>query len=236
MPLMPLLQHHAQRFCWQLTPQQLEAFQVYYDELAAWNQRANLTAIVQPEAVEIKHFLDSLTCLLAFPEGRGLRVIDVGSGAGFPGLPVRIVRPDLRLALLESVGKKTDFLCHIVARLRLSEVAVLQGRAEDYGRSPEHRECYDVVLARSVAELRVLAELTLPFCHVGGVVIAQKRAGEEETTDAAQAIAVLGGACRASIPVDLPDVEPRQLVVIDKLRATPAAYPRRAGIPQKRPL
>ncbi len=234
---MSLLAHHARQFGWRLTDGQLAAFQIYYEELEAWNQRANLTAITGHDAVQIKHFLDSLTCLLAFPSGEGLRVIDVGSGAGFPGLPVKIVRPDLRLTLLESVGKKANFLRHLVGRLGLASVAVAQARAEDAGRLPDHRQQQDVVLARAVAELRILAEYALPFCRIGGVFVAHKRASiDDEIKDAAQSIAALGGALRTCIPIDLPGVEPRQLVVIDKVSPTPAIYPRRAGMPEKRPL
>ena len=235
--MMQLLEQHAQTFGLHLTPEQIAAFQIYDDELAAWNERANLTAISGAEAVQIKHFLDSLTCLLAFPGQPAPRVIDVGTGAGFPGLPIRIVRPDVRLSLLEATGKKVDFLRHVVARLGLSDVVILQGRAEDYGRDAAQRGQYDVVLARAVAELRVLAELTLPFCRVGGVVIAQKRAGiDDEIASAARAITTLGGALRTCIAVDLPGVEPRQLVLIEKIIPTAAAYPRRAGMPAKRPL
>jgi len=235
--MMDLLAQHARRFGWDLTAQQITAFQTYYEELEAWNQRVNLTGIAGLEAVQIKHFLDSLTCLLAFPPGSGQKVIDVGSGAGFPGLPIRIVRPDIQLTLLEAVGKKTDFLHHIVDRLGLSEVTVVTGRAEDAGRDPQHREQYDVALARAVAELRILAEYTLPFCRVGGLVIAPKRAAiDEELASAARAIATLGGALRARVPIELPGVEPRQLVVLDKIAPTPARYPRRAGMPERRPL
>jgi 16S rRNA (guanine527-N7)-methyltransferase len=235
--MLNLLQENARRFGWELTPAQVAAFQTYYDELVAWNERANLTAISGLEAVQIKHFLDSLTCLLAFPAGSGQRVIDVGSGAGFPGLPLCIVRPDLRLTLLEAVGKKTDFLRAMVPRLGLAGVSIVQGRAEDVARDPEQREQYDIVLARAVAELRILAEYTLPFCRTGGIVIAQKRAGiDEEIASAARAISTLGGAVHACLSVELPGVEPRQLIVIAKTAATPPRYPRRAGMPEKRPL
>lgn len=235
--MMDLLTRYCPRFGCSLAPEQIIAFQVYSDELVAWNKRTNLTAITESEAIEVKHFLDSLSCLQALPRGDGLRVLDVGSGAGFPGLPLKIARPDLRLSLLESVGKKVSFLQHIVQRLGLADVQILEGRAEDYGRQPEQREQYDVVLARAVAELRVLVELTLPFCRVGGVVIAQKRAGiDEEMRSAARAIDLLGGALGATIPVDLPGVEPRQLLVLDKVAPTPPRYPRRAGMPEKRPL
>ncbi len=232
-----LLDHYARTFGWPLTEGQLAAFQIYADELELWNARSNLTAITGLEAVQVKHFLDSLTCLQAMPVQTGLAVIDVGSGAGFPGLPFKIVRPDIRLTLLESVGKKAEFLRHMAARLGLPDVAVVQGRAEDHAQNASYRETYDVVVARAVAELRVLAELTLPLCRVGGIVIAQKRAGiDGEIASAAQAISTLGGALRASIRIQLPGVDPRQLIVLDKLSPTPARYPRRAGMPEKRPL
>lgn len=232
-----LLSAHARALGWPLTEGQLATFQIYADDLELWNARSNLTAITGLEAVQVKHFLDSLTCLQAMPAQTGLAVIDVGSGAGFPGLPLKIVRPDMRLTLLESVGKKADFLRHLTARLGLADVAVILGRAEDHAQNAAYRETYDVVVARAVAELRVLAELTLPLCRVGGLVIAQKRAAiDDEIASAAQAIAILGGALRTTIPIALPGVDPRQLIVLDKLSPTPARYPRRAGMPEKRPL
>jgi 16S rRNA (guanine527-N7)-methyltransferase len=235
--MMELLRQEATQRGIELTPEQIGCFQVYYDELADWNQRVNLTAITGEHDVQIKHFLDSLTCLQALPITPAPRLLDVGSGAGFPGLPLKIARPDVRLCLLESVGKKTEFLRHIIARLSLAGVQVLALRAEDAGQKADEREQYDVVTARAVAELRVLAELTLPFCRIGGVVVAQKRADiAGEIANAAQAIAMLGGALRTCLPVILPGVESRQLIVIDKVTATPARYPRQAGMPEKRPL
>jgi 16S rRNA (guanine527-N7)-methyltransferase len=235
--MMELLARHASTFGVTLTTQQRAAFQIYGDELVAWNEHTNLTAIADPDGVQVKHFLDSLSCLLAFPPDASPRAIDVGTGAGFPGLPIRIMRPDVRLTLLESVGKKVSFLHHIVGALEIGNVAIIHGRAEDAGQSPDHREVYDVVLARAVAELRVLAELTLPLCRVGGIVIAQKRDGDDdEIANAAQALATLGGAIHNHIPISLPGVEARQLIVLTKLNPTPARYPRRAGMPEKRPL
>lgn len=235
--MMQLLRQQAALLGIDLTRGQLGLFQVYHDELQAWNERVNLTAIRGERDVQIKHFLDSLTCLQALPDATAPRLLDVGSGAGFPGLPIKILRPDVRLSLLESVGKKAEFLSHVAARLGLADVRVLALRAEDAGQQADEREQYDVVAARAVAELRVLAEITLPFCRVGGIVIAQKRADiDDEIANAAQALVTLGGALRTCIPVVLPGVEPRQLVVIDKVTATPACYPRRAGIPEKRPL
>jgi 16S rRNA (guanine527-N7)-methyltransferase len=226
-----------------LTDNQVAAFQLYYEELVAWNQKFNLTAITAFEQVQIRHFLDSLSILLAAPARATLdrtepRIIDVGTGAGFPGIPLKLVCPGLQLTLLEATGKKVGFLQHLVARLGLQKVTPLHGRAEELGHDPAHREAYDLALARAVAEMATVAEYTLPFCKVGGWVIAQKgEAGSAEAWTANHAIQLLGGELSRVLPVELPGLpEDRSLVVLKKVAPTPAAYPRRAGIPAKRPL
>lgn len=251
--MLEMLVEGARQLGLTLTPAQLAAFQTYYEELVVWNRRFNLTAITDYQAVQVRHFLDSLSCLLALRTvggrpgraprkpsvaGDGLRVIDVGTGAGFPGLPLKIVCPEMRLTLLEATGKKTRFLEHIVARLGLRRVTVIHGRAEELGHVPGHREGYDWVLARAVAEMPTLAEYLLPLCRVGGHCLAQK--GEDapaEVTRAERAITLLGGEVNRLIPVELPGLaETRYLVVVDKVATTPEKYPRRPGIPSKRPL
>ncbi len=243
---MELLSRQARRLLGlELTPAQLAAFQRYRDELLAWNERAGLTTIVDDEGVQIQHFLDSLSCLLAWPGesanwpiGKST-VVDIGAGAGFPGLPLRIVCPNLRLTLVESTRKKADFLRHVVGVLGLEDVTVLPVRAEDIGRDPAHRAQYDVALARAVADLRVLAEYALPLLRVGGVLIAQKTlaAAPAEAAAAGPALGVLGGAIQRVVEVNLPGLrEPRALVVVGKAAPTPDKYPRRAGVPAKRPL
>lgn len=235
--MMEILQREAARLGWTLTDSQLAAFQAYYEELVAWNERANLTAITGYADVQTRHFLDSLTCLLAWPAGSGQRVIDIGAGAGFPGLPIKIVRPDLRLTLVDAVGKKTQFLEHMVQTLALHDVAVLHARAEALGQTSEQRAVYDVALSRAVAELRVLAELALPLVRVGGLLIAQKKTGiDEEISAASRALATLGGALAGQVAVDVPGAPARQLVLLEKVSPSPAPYPRRPGAPQKRPL
>lgn len=221
-----------------LTQAQLAELAVYAQELAEWNARYNLTAIKKPEEVRIKHFLDSLTVLLAMRGTATNRVIDVGTGAGFPGLPLKIVFPEIRLALVESVGKKADFCRHIVERLGLQEVEVLQARAEEVGRWPSHREQYDWAIARAVARMPVLMEYLLPLVRVGGHALAQKsESAHQEVQDSANAMRVLGGHLQKLHRVTLPGVvEERYLVVVDKRAATPSKYPRRTGIPAKRPL
>jgi len=223
-----------------LTPEQLRLFAIYQAELLDWNQRANLTAITDPREVQVKHFADSLACLLALREaGPGpLRVIDVGTGAGFPGVPLKIVRPELRLTLLDSTRKKTLFLEHLVQVLSLTDVEVLTGRAEEVGRDLARRETYDVATSRAVAELAALAELCLPLVRVGGRMIAQKKVGiDAELRAAGRAITVLGGRLLPVQTYRLPDLaEPRWLVVVEKIRPTPPQYPRRVGVPTKKPL
>lgn len=226
-----------------LTDRQLAAFQLYYEELVAWNERFNLTAITEFEPVQIRHFLDSLSCLLAEEARRALnrtdaRIIDVGSGAGFPGLPLKLICPGLHLTLLEATGKKVTFLEHVVERLGLQRVSTIHARAEELAHDPAHRESYDLALARAVADLPVVVEYTLPFCRVGGWLVAQKgEAGAAEAWSAEVAIKLLGGELRRVVPVELPGLpEDRSLVVVEKVGPTPDKYPRRPGMPGKRPL
>lgn len=222
----------------ELAPDVQRAFSLYATELLEWNKRTNLTAITDPEAVEMRHFLDSLSVMLAVSFSPGQRVIDVGTGAGFPGLPLRLVFPYIELTLLEATAKKTDFLKHIVARLGLNNVRVLTARAEEAGQSPTDREKFDVVLARAVAQMPVLGEYVLPLCKVGGRCVALKgEAAAAETQQAENALRILGGRLEKVIPVELPQVpETHYLVVLHKIAATPPPYPRRPGMPTKRPL
>jgi len=221
-----------------LSEWQLRAFNTYAEELATWNARVNLTAITEPKAIEMRHFLDALTCLLVISPAPGLRIIDVGTGAGFPGLPLKIAYPDLSVTLLEATAKKVTFLEHLVERLGLEGVTLVNARAEEVGQRAEHRETYDWVLARAVAEMRVLAEYVLPLCRLGGHCLAQKgEDAHQEVAVAQKAIDLLGGRVDQLTPVELPTVaETRYLVDIAKVAATPPAYPRRPGRPAKRPL
>jgi 16S rRNA (guanine527-N7)-methyltransferase len=221
-----------------LRPAQVTAFEKYEQALLDWNAKINLSAVRDPQDIRIKHFLDSLTCSLALREAPVERVIDVGTGAGFPGLPLKIVFPTMRLTLVESVGKKADFCRHVTSVLGLAGVEVIQGRAEVVGREAAHREQYDWALARAVAGMPVLAEYLLPLVRLGGRMLAMKgESGPAEAHAAEQALRLLGGQLRQLIPVHVPGVaEVRYLVVVEKVAATPAAYPRRAGLPAKRPL
>lgn len=226
-----------------LSQAQQAAFQLYYESLVDWNQRFNLTAVTEYEQVQIRHFLDSLSCLLA-REARlalsrpGARMIDVGSGAGFPGVPLKLVCPATQLTLLEATGKKVTFLEHLVQLLELQTVTPIKARAEELAHDPAHREQYDLVLTRAVADLPVAVEYMLPFCKVGGWALAQKgEAGAAEAWTAQRAISLLGGELRRVVPVELPRLpEDRSLVVVAKVSPTPPSYPRRPGIPSKKPL
>ncbi len=222
----------------QLTSRQLAAFKKYEEVLLEWNKNINLTAIRDGEGIRNKHFLDSLTCMLAWRDRPPERLIDIGTGAGFPGIPLKIIMPRLQLTLVESVGKKLEFCRHMVDILGLENVTCLQARAEELGLAREHREKYDWAVARAVANLPVLAEYLLPLVRIGGGMLAQKgETGPAEAHKAERAIHVLGGRIKQLIPVLLPGVtEERFLVVVDKVSATPPGYPRRVGLPAKRPI
>jgi 16S rRNA (guanine527-N7)-methyltransferase len=221
-----------------LSRSQMSALTLYERELIDWNTRFNLTAIRDPHEIHIKHFLDSLTCLLAIRESTPERLIDVGTGAGFPGIPLKIIYPKMQLTLVESVGKKAEFCRHVVKILDLRGVEVVQERAENLGQNPTYREQYDWAVARAVAILPVLTEYLLPLVRVGGSMLAMKgENGPAEAHSAERALRVLGGHLRQLLPVTLPGVaEERYLVVIDKVAATPNGYPRKVGLPAKRPL
>jgi 16S rRNA (guanine527-N7)-methyltransferase len=236
---MPTIEHYVHSYLdIQLTGQQIRAFSLYEQELLNWNQHISLTAIKDLEMIRIKHFLDSLTCLKALRDSQMETVIDVGTGAGFPGLPLKIVFPSIRLALVESVKKKADFCSYLIEKLGLSGVEVIVGRVEVVARSNKYREQFDWALARAVAILPVVAEYLLPLVKISGSALAMK--GVNALTEAHQAqnaIRILGGHLKKLIPVELPKVaEERYLIVIDKISATPPGYPRRVGIPVKRPL
>lgn len=222
----------------ELTADQRSAFERYRAALIDWNQRINLTAITQPEAIDIRHFLDALTVLKALPLPYGAKIVDVGTGAGVPGLPLRIVRPDLQLTLLEATGKKTTFLKHMIDVLGFANVKIVTARAEDAGQQTEYRQQFDVALARAVARLPTLVEYMLPLCKVGGACVAMKGdTAEVELKDAERAIRTLGGQFDHMTHVILPGVpEPHILIVLAKIKPTPAAYPRQPGIPAKKPI
>lgn len=233
-----LARNALQLFNIRLTPVQLAALATYERELLEWNAKFNLTALRDPASVRTKHFLDSFSCTLAWGSRPPRRLIDVGTGAGFPGLPLKILHPGMNLTLVESVGKKAMFCEHIVRLLGFEGVEVIKARAEDAGCMPAHRERYDWAVARAVAEMRVLSEYLLPLVHVGGTALALKgENGPAEAQAAEKAMRILGGQLNQIIPVDLPGLpDERYLVLIRKVAATPPKYPRKAGTPMKHPL
>lgn len=215
-------------------------FMRYHAELVRWNRRANLTAITGWEAVRTRHFLDSLSAAAVLPAAtlRSGAIIDIGSGAGFPGIPLKLAYPSMRVTLVEATAKKTEFLAHICAAMDLQDTATLNGRAETLAHEQDLRERFDVALARAVADTATLAEITLPFARAGGLVVLHKKGDIRAELERAQcAIETLGGALREVKPVNIPGLnDDRAIVVLEKVGLTPAKYPRRPGIPAKRPL
>jgi 16S rRNA (guanine527-N7)-methyltransferase len=241
-PDLTLLARRAAELGLDLAGDQLDAFARYRAELLDWNARVNLTAIRDPASVELRHFVDSLTCLPPVMDlltgNPAARLIDVGSGAGFPGLPMKLAVPTLRLTLLDSVHKKTAFLDHLVHLLALPDVQVVTARAETLAHDPQHRERYDVVVSRAVGSLPTLLELCLPFLRLGGRLVAPRRGDlAAQQSGAAAAASLLGGRFREPVPVELgPDLRDYGLVIVDKVGPAPARYPRRPGLPAKQPL
>lgn len=228
-----------------LTAEQQQQFARFYAELVAWNERLNLTTITGLQEVQVKHFLDSLVSLPLLAEelggealNRPLALVDVGTGAGFPGLPLKIATPGLALTLMDGTQKKVAFLRAVVAGLGLEDVQVVHGRAEELGRHPEHRGRYDLVTARAVAPLNTLVEYLLPLARLGGLVVVYKGPGApQEFMEARQAIETLGGDPVRLAPVEVPFLgERRFILLLKKVRATPAQYPRSQGMPRRKPL
>ncbi len=222
----------------ELDSDQLALFARYQKLLLEWNQRMNLTAITGARDIQIRLFLDSLSCSKVTGNLDKRSMVDIGSGAGFPGVPLKILHPGLRLILVESVAKKARFLEALVAALELKDVTVVSERAETIGQDPAHREQYDWVVARGVAKIAVLIEYLLPLCRVGGRVLAQKSEGAlTAIASASGVIKKLGGGEPEFHPVSLPGYSKlHYLVVIPKVSQTPDQYPRRPGMPSKRPL
>lgn len=221
-----------------LSSTQRDAFATFTRLLIDEGARQNLTSLRNREAIERRHFGESLALLQALETLGAFEspAIDIGAGAGFPGLPIKIVRPDLRLTLLEATGKKAGFMTLVVATLGLSGVTVVNGRAEELAHDLEHRGAYALALARAVAPLRILVELALPFVRPGGYLAAPKGSGaQREVREASDALRLCGGEIAAVQHLDVPDTAPT-LVLIRKIGETPNAYPRRPGIPSKRPL
>jgi 16S rRNA (guanine527-N7)-methyltransferase len=228
----------------EVTDPKLNALAGHLAMVADWNERVNLTAITNEREMVLKHAIDSASALSIVKVGPGMGILDIGSGAGFPGVVLKCLVPEARVTLLESLNKRCTFLQAVGEEIvhglggPADGYKVLWGRAEDFGRDPMYREKFDIVVARAVAELRVLAEYCLPFCRVGGHFLAMKGpAAGEELSVSARAISALGGSVAEVREITLPeDAGVRTLVLVKKEKSTPSAYPRRAGTPTKSPL
>lgn len=233
-----ILRQVAEEYGIMLTSDQVAAFSLYQELLVSWNEKINLTAITEPREVAVKHMIDSLSCYdeRFFPVG--CAVVDVGTGAGFPGIPLKILRSDIKLTLVDSLNKRLTFLQDVVDQLDLKDVKLIHARAEEAGRMKEQRDRHQVAVSRAVARLNTLAELCLPFVKPGGYFIALKGAQyQEELAEAEQAIKTLAASVNDVRPVSLPGLDDRRAVIyIRKERPTPVGYPRRPGIPEKKPL
>ena len=232
------LQEAAAKYGLNLTEGQISDFNAYYELLVEWNQKINLTALTAPEDVAVKHIIDSLSCFKPELFKPGTSLIDVGTGAGFPGLPLKIYYPDLKLTLLDSLNKRVKFLQLVVDKLGLKGVEVIHARSEEAARQKKYREKFDLASARAVARLPILAEYCLPFVRQGGMFIALKgRQYEEEMAEADKAVKVLGGKIAEAVPVKLPGLEDKRAVIyIAKIKKTPSVYPRKAGTPERNPI
>ena len=221
----------------EFTEKQLEQFSMYFDLLIETNKVMNLTAITEPEEVAVKHIIDSL---LAFDEKifPGKLLADVGTGAGFPGIPLKIYCPELKVVLLDSLTKRLKFLEAVIEQLGLQDISCVHLRAEDAGQNKDHREKYDLVTARAVARLSVLSEYCLPLVKVGGYFIAMKGSKfKEEISEGLTAVGILGGEIISAEEVKLPGLDDgRSIIRIRKIKKTPVKYPRKAGLPEKQPL
>lgn len=234
--IMEQLLEMTKSFGLRLTREQGEKFQIYMELLLEWNEKLNLTAITQPEEIVEKHFLDSLTVLSVCNLKEGARVLDVGTGAGFPGMPMKILRPDLEVTLMDGANKRLCFLEEVCGRLGL-DCPRVHKRAEEAGRDKDMRESFDLVTARAVAALNVLSEYCLPLVKMKGYFVAMKGPGaEKELNEAKQALEILGGSQVELKPLLLPHAGERNLVVVRKLAFTPKSYPRHGGTIVKHPL
>jgi 16S rRNA (guanine527-N7)-methyltransferase len=233
-----ILAQAANEYSLSLTEEQLTNFTQYFEMLIEWNEKINLTAITDPKEVAVKHMIDSLSC---YDEGifkHGAKIIDVGTGAGFPGLPLRIFRPDLKLTLFDSLNKRILFLKEVAQKLEINNIEFIHSRAEDGGRNKQLREQYDVAVSRAVARLSVLSEWCLPFVAVGGFFIALKGSQySQEIKESTNALRLLGGEIVKIENIKLPGLDDiRAVVYIKKIKKTLPAYPRRPSVAEKNPL
>lgn len=221
-----------------LSEQQKNQFELYFERLVEWNEKINLTAITEKSDVYLKHFYDSIAPILyQLLTDKAVSILDIGAGAGFPSLPMKIVFPHLSITIIDSLNKRINFLSVLTEELGLEDVTLLHGRAEDFGQNAQYRGKFDIVTARAVAKLSVLVELTIPFLKKNGQLLSLKASQfQEELVDAKTAIATLGSKFIDEIAYELPNGDERHIAIIEKKKETPKKYPRKAGIPAKKPL
>ena len=221
-----------------LTDQQKFQFECYFELLVEWNQKINLTAITEKEEVYLKHFYDSIAPILqGLIENQEIKLLDIGAGAGFPSLPMKILYPQLDVTIIDSLNKRINFLQLLAEELGLEGVHFYHGRAEDFAQDKKFRAQFDIVTARAVARMQVLSELTIPYLKVGGKLLALKASNApEELTESKNALNLLFSKVEDNISYTLPNGDPRYITVVEKKKETPNKYPRKAGMPNKRPL
>lgn len=221
-----------------LTEDQVNKFVIYKSLLKEWNQKINITSIEDDEEIDIKHFLDSLTPINTGLFKEKIKVIDIGTGGGFPGIPLKIYKGDIEVVLLDSLNKRINYLNEVIKNLNLTDISAVHGRAEDFGQNKDYREKFDIAVSRAVASLNILSEYCLPFVKVGGYFISMKGQDvEEEMKESTKAISILGGRVEKKVDVTIPNSDiTHSLIIIKKIEETPTKYPRSAGKPKKNPL
>ena len=231
-----LFDEYAKSMNMTIDEDKIKKFYLYMQLLIEWNEKINLTAIVEPKEVILKHFIDSLTINKYLKENATLA--DVGTGAGFPGIPLKILRPDIKVTLVDSLNKRINFLNEVIEKLNLEDIVTVHSRIEDFGKNKSYREKFDYVTARAVANLAVLSEYLIPIAKIGGKCVCMKGINvEEEIESGKKAINVLGGKIEKVDEFVLPDSDiSRNVIVLSKVKNTPVRFPRKAGMPSKEPL
>lgn len=231
-----ILRTYLKKIDIELSKKQIEQFYTYMNLLLEWNEKINLTAITEPEEVILKHFVDSLT-ISAYIK-KGSKLVDMGTGAGFPGIPLKILRDDIEITLVDSLNKRINFLNEVIKELELREISTVHARAEEFGQNKKYREKFDIATSRAVANLSTLSEYLVPLVKLEGKIICMKGSEvKEEVENAKNAIKILGGKMEKEESFNLPNSDmKRNLVIIKKIKNTPAKYPRKPGTPAKEPI